>query len=77
MCGEPAGKDQLRPIIVNGRAVLNTPDQMVAAATIRIWCKARFSDRLYQVIGDETHKLSFNAVADMSVSNKFILERKR
>ena len=67
--------NKLRPIVVNGKAVLNTPERYVPGYVVKIWSKARATDRLYHLVDGERRLLDDYDAADMEVSNKFELER--
>lgn len=64
--------NELRPIVVNGKAVLNTPDRYVSGYVVRIWSKARAADRLYHLVDGKRRPLGSFDVADMEVSNQLV-----
>lgn len=69
--------NKLRPIIVNGKAKISTPERYVPGYFIMIWAQGRYGDKLYHIINGEQRPLDEFDKADIEVSNEFYLERMR
>lgn len=66
---------ELIPIIVNEKTKILVDKHLIGAYFIRIWCKAKAKDKLFQVINNQNILIHRTDKVDLKKSNKFVLKR--